>query len=102
MRARVPPRFKPRKERPADVAWDAYFCSHRAACKKLTGEDKQEIINQMMAGLDPETALGRVLAAKQTSAGLPEAGGRRKNISTLREYSRLRDDFKRGVGAADR
>ncbi len=65
MRAKVPPRFKPRKERPADVAWYAYFCSHRAACEKLTAEDKQEIINQMMAGLDPETALARVLAAKQ-------------------------------------
>lgn len=65
MRAKVPARFKPRKERPADVAWYAYFCSHRAACDKLTPEDKQEIINQMMAGLDPETALGRVLAAKR-------------------------------------
>jgi hypothetical protein len=64
MRARVPARFKPRKERPADVAWYAYFCSHRAACEKLTPEDKQEIINQIMAGLDPETALARVLAAK--------------------------------------
>jgi hypothetical protein len=65
MRARVPARFKPRRERPADVAWYAYFCSHRAACEKLTAEDKQEIINQMMAGLDPETALGRVVAAKR-------------------------------------
>lgn len=64
MRAKVPARFKPRKERPVDVAWYAYFCSHRAACEKLTPDDKQEIINQMMAGLDPETALGRVLAAK--------------------------------------
>lgn len=65
MRAKVPARFKPRKERPADVAWYAYFCSHRAACEKLVPEDKQEIINQMMAGLDPETALARVLAAKR-------------------------------------
>jgi len=64
MRAKVPPRYKPRKERPADVAWYAYFCSHRAACDKLTAEDKHEIINQMMAGLDPEAALVRVLAAK--------------------------------------
>ena len=69
MRAKVPPRFKPRKERPADVAWYAYFCSHRAACEKLSPEDKQEIINQMMAGLDPETALQRVLAAKQDFGG---------------------------------
>ena len=65
MRAKVPPRFKPRKERPADVAWYAYFCSHRQACETLTPEDKQEIINQMMAGLDPEAALARVLAAKR-------------------------------------
>lgn len=71
MRARVPARFKPRKERPADVAWYAYFCSHRAACDKLTSEDKQEIINQLMAGLDPETALGRVLAAKQDFGSAP-------------------------------
>lgn len=68
-RARVPARFKPRKERPADVAWYAYFCSHRAACDKLTPEDKQEIINQMMAGLDPETALARVRAAQPHSGG---------------------------------
>lgn len=71
MRAKVPARFKPRKERPADVAWYAYFCSHRAACETLTGEDKQEIINQMMAGLDPETALLRVLAAKHDAGGAP-------------------------------
>ncbi|WP_036213999.1 hypothetical protein [Massilia alkalitolerans] len=71
MRAQVPPRFKPRKERPADVAWYAYFCSHREACEKLTSDDKQEIINQMMAGLDPETALGRVLAAKQEFGSAP-------------------------------
>ncbi len=65
MRAKVPARFKPRKERPADVAWYAYYCSHRQACEKLTSEDKQEIINQMMGGLDPATALARVLAAKR-------------------------------------
>lgn len=64
MRAAVPKRLKPRKERPADVAWYAYFCSHREACAKLTGDDKIEIINLLMAGLDPETALGRVVAAK--------------------------------------
>lgn len=63
-RAAVPARLKPRKERPADVAWYAYFCSHRAACEKVTPEDKQEIINLVMAGLDPDTALKRVLAAK--------------------------------------
>ncbi|MFC0252214.1 hypothetical protein [Massilia consociata] len=63
-RAAIPARFKPRKERPADVAWYAYFCSHRAACAKVAQEDKQEIINLMMAGLDPESALARVLAAK--------------------------------------
>ncbi|SFC91711.1 hypothetical protein [Massilia yuzhufengensis] len=63
-RAKVPARFKPRKERPADVAWYAYFSAHRAACEKVGKEDKQEIINQMMAGLDPETALKRVLAAQ--------------------------------------
>ena len=67
MRAAVPKRFKPRKERPADVAWYAYFCSHRAACAKITGEEKKEIINLLMAGFDPETALSRVMAAKAES-----------------------------------
>jgi hypothetical protein len=64
MRAKVPKRFKPRKERPADVAWYAYFCSHREACARVGAEDKVEIINLLMAGLDPETALRRVMAAK--------------------------------------
>jgi hypothetical protein len=64
VRATVPRRFKPRKERPADVAWYAYFCSHREACAQLTGEDKKEIINLLMAGLDPETALRRVSNVK--------------------------------------
>lgn len=64
IRATVPKRLKPRKERPADVAWYAYFCSHREACSKLTGEDKKEIINLLMAGLDPETAMRRVQRAK--------------------------------------
>lgn len=64
VRAGVPKRFKPRKERPADVAWYAYFCSHREACARLDGIDKQEIINLLMAGLDPETAMRRVLHAK--------------------------------------
>jgi hypothetical protein len=63
-RTAVPKRLKPRKERPADVAWYAYFCSHRPACAQVTANDKKEIINLLMAGLDPETALRRVLAAK--------------------------------------
>jgi hypothetical protein len=63
-RAVVPKRLKPRKERPADVAWYAYFCSHRPACAQVTADDKKEIINLLMAGLDPDTALRRVLAAK--------------------------------------
>lgn len=62
--AAVPKRFKPRKERPADVAWYAYFCSHREACAQLTSDDKKEVINLLMAGLDPDTALGRVSVAK--------------------------------------
>lgn len=63
-RAAVPRRFKPRKERPADVAWYAYFCSHRQACAWIGADDKKEIINLLMAGLDPESAAGRVRAAK--------------------------------------
>lgn len=62
-RAAVPARLKPRKERPADVSWYAYFCSHRKECESIGPEDKQEIINLIMAGLDPETALRRVRAA---------------------------------------
>ncbi|MFC5462681.1 hypothetical protein [Massilia niabensis] len=68
-RAAVPKRLKPRKERPADVSWYAWFCGHREACKEVTGDDKKEIINLMMSGLDPETALRRVLAAKAEFAG---------------------------------
>jgi hypothetical protein len=63
-RAAVPRQLKARKERPADVAWYAYFRSHRAACAEVTSGDKKEIINLLMAGLDPETALRQVLAAK--------------------------------------
>jgi hypothetical protein len=63
-RAAVPKRYKPRQERPADVAWYAYFCSHRQACAWITNDDKKEIINLLMAGLDPDTALRRVQAAK--------------------------------------
>lgn len=62
-RAAVPARLKPRKERPADVSWYAYFCSHRKECESIGQEEKQEIINLIMAGLDPETALKRVRAA---------------------------------------
>jgi hypothetical protein len=69
MRSKVPKRLKPRKERPADVAWYAYFCSHREACARVGSEEKTEIINLLMSGLDPETALGRVMAAK-TAMGL--------------------------------
>ena len=55
--------------RPADVSWYAYFCSHRKDCEWIGQEDKQEIINLIMAGLDPETALGRVKAARAEAAG---------------------------------
>jgi len=68
-RAAVPARLKPRKERPADVSWYAYFCSHRKACEWIGQEDKQEIINLVMAGLDPETALKRVQAARIEADG---------------------------------
>jgi len=71
-RAAVPARIKPRAERPADVAWYAWFCSHRADCAHVTAEGKKEIINLVMAGLDPETALRRVLAA-QVAYGAPAA-----------------------------
>ncbi|WP_202033846.1 hypothetical protein [Massilia sp. Dwa41.01b] len=62
--ARVPARFKPRKERPAEVSWYAYFSAHRDACREIGSADKREIVNLLMAGLDPETALRRYLAAK--------------------------------------
>lgn len=66
--AAVPARFKARAERPADVAWYAYFRSHRAACEPVSSDGKKEIINLIMAGLDPEAALARMLAAQ---AALP-------------------------------
>jgi len=63
-RAALPRNLKPRKERPAEVAWYAYFCSHREACAKLSSADKHEIVNMLMAGLDPDTALKRFQAAQ--------------------------------------
>jgi hypothetical protein len=63
-RAAVPVRLKLRKERPAEVSWYAYFSAHREACKAITSNDKKEVVNLVMAGLDPETALKRFLAAK--------------------------------------
>lgn len=71
-RATVPARLKPRAERPADVAWYAWFRNHRAECAHVTAEGKAEIINLVMAGLDPESALRRVLAA-QADYGTPAA-----------------------------
>lgn len=64
-RSLVPARLKPRAERPADVAWYAWFRTHRAECAQVTAEGKHEIINLVMAGLDPEAALRRVLAAQE-------------------------------------
>lgn len=70
--AAVPVRLKPRKERPAEVSWYAYFSAHREACKTITSNDKKEVVNLVMAGLDPETALRRFLAAKAAfEAGAP-------------------------------
>jgi hypothetical protein len=68
-RAEVPVRFKPRKERPAEVSWYAWFSAHREACKNITSGDKREVVNLVMAGLDPETALRRFLAAKAAFDG---------------------------------
>ena len=61
---RVPVRLKPRRERPAEVSWYAYFTAHRDACKGVSSGDKKEVVNLVMAGLDPDTALRRFLAAK--------------------------------------
>jgi hypothetical protein len=73
-RAAVPVRFKPRKERPAEVSWYAYFSAHREACKNISSGDKKEVVNLLMAGLDPETALRRFLAAKGAfEAAVPPA-----------------------------
>ena len=69
----MPARLKPRKERPADVSWYAYFRSHRKECEWIGQEDKQEIINLIMAGLDPETAAGRVRAARADVPGAADA-----------------------------
>ena len=66
---RVPARLKPRRERPAEVSWYAYFTAHREACKGITSADKKEVVNLVMAGLDPDTALRRFLAAKAAYEG---------------------------------
>jgi hypothetical protein len=72
-RAAVPVRLKLRKERPAEVSWYAYFSAHREACKAITSNDKKEVVNLVMAGLDPETALKRFLAAKAAFEASPPA-----------------------------
>jgi hypothetical protein len=72
-RAAVPVRLKLRKERPAEVSWYAYFSAHREACKAITSNDKKEVVNLVMAGLDPETALRRFLAAKAAFEASPPA-----------------------------
>jgi hypothetical protein len=72
-RAAVPVRLKLRKERPAEVSWYAYFTAHREACKAITSNDKKEVVNLVMAGLDPETALRRFLAAKAAFEASPPA-----------------------------
>lgn len=72
-RAAVPARLKPRAERPADVAWYAWFRTHRAECAQVSAEGKHDIINLVMAGLDPETALRRVLAAQAIYGDVPGA-----------------------------
>jgi len=66
---RVPARLKPRRERPAEVSWYAYFTAHREVCKGVTSGDKKEVVNLVMAGLDPDTALRRFLAAKAAYEG---------------------------------
>lgn len=71
-RLAVPARLKPRAERPADVAWYAWYRTHRAACAQVTAEGKLDIINLVMAGLDPDATLQRVLAA-QADYGTPTA-----------------------------
>jgi hypothetical protein len=63
-RAAMPKKLTPRKETQAGKEWYTYFDANRSACAAVTMDDKKEIINLLMEGLEPEVALRRVLAAK--------------------------------------
>jgi hypothetical protein len=62
--AAVPVQRRRRTEKEARELWWEYFQENRAACAKVTHEDREEIINLLMEGLEPSEALARVLAAK--------------------------------------
>ncbi|WP_229260438.1 hypothetical protein [Duganella alba] len=64
VRSALPKKIKRRKENEADEVWWTYFNANRSACAQVTADDKEEIINLLMAGLDPAAALEQVLAAK--------------------------------------
>lgn len=63
-RAAVPQKLETRKEDEARELWWNYFKTNRTDCAEVTPEDKKEIINLLMEGLDPDAALRLVLAAK--------------------------------------
>lgn len=63
-RAAMPKKLTPRKEPQADDEWYTYFDANRAACAKVTPDDKKKIIHLLMAGHEPCEALRQVLAAK--------------------------------------
>jgi hypothetical protein len=63
-REALPKKLKRRTEKAARELWWAYYCENRPACATVTLEDKEEIINLLMEGLEPADALARVLAAK--------------------------------------
>lgn len=63
-RAALPQKLRPRKEGEARQLWYVYFSVNRTACAEVTLIDKQEIVNLIMEGLEPDGALQQVLAAK--------------------------------------
>jgi hypothetical protein len=63
-RAALPVRRARRTHDEAGDLWYKYFCANRSACALVTLEDKEEIVNLLMEGLEPADALAQVLAAK--------------------------------------
>lgn len=63
-RAALPQKLRPRKEVEARELWYVYFSANRAACAQLTLIDREEIVNLLMEGVEPDGALHQVLAAK--------------------------------------
>ena len=63
-REALPKQLARRTEKTARELWYAFFRENRAACAKLTQDDREEIVNLLIEGEQSSDALAKVLAAK--------------------------------------